>query len=898
MAPIFANNEQQFAQLAAATGLTVDQVRAAAEALGLIPDVITKQVQIEGGDQAIQELNNVALAFRASDDLSIEFQVDDEAARANLESLGFTLENIPGTKNVQITAPNELALAALQEVIDRTVAVDAQSATPEINADTTGFVLGEGQVRDALADIDRTQVDPAVGAVIDDFLAGRDVTLAELARIDATKADPEVMLLIQRALADAQIISAEIDKAARKRDALIQVRAQWDPDARAAYFGSPTVQGPMPIGGNADGGRLPAYATGGRMPSTGPGTETTDGIYAVTPEGVPIAMVDGEWVINSESSDKYDRELAMINAGIFPKLPGFETGGRIAADRAASFLRSESGKPYQYGGVGNPSWDCSGFVSAAYAQLKGLDPYTRWFTTESNFGALGFLAGLGGPSDLSIGVHNGGGGQYSHMAGTLDNTPFEAGSNGVRWGSGAAGANDPQFENRYHLPAAAFNPPGTGAMRLDRTITWSESDELKLDSARIAIRQAEEDRDRIHADPKKTQADRDQANNKVAQAEAKVRELEADKYKAETGDTGPAPQAPELTTTRTDDELRMRDLERAIDEANERRNEVYADPASTQNDRTPPTTHCRKRATPSKKTQQARDKNEDGEGITASSIAELFGNVAKARCRDRSKTPWSHRIPGDGALSQAVLLGVEEATKKRDNDIPKVAPLHRGRTRQARTSHPRHRRLARRTHEDPASAGRAPRHGRSAPARRRSTEPVRRRGMGPDRRTTPATPAGPPGACSTASRKGRNPATRRHGQPPRVHQQPHAATRGQPTDAVQERVPRLRPQRSVPSRPRRTRTGSPDVPQEGITPCHERPPAYAPNPDAHRSSETTIAAHNTSENETLTNEQPSPPRPPTPTPNRNDARPPSTPGAPSTVTGAPATRCRPTPVTD
>ncbi|UGQ59880.1 phage tail tape measure protein [Rhodococcus pyridinivorans] len=677
MAPIFANNEQQFAQLAAATGLTVDQVRAAAEALGLIPDVITKQVQIEGGDQAIQELNNVALAFRASDDLSIEFQVDDEAARANLESLGFTLENIPGTKNVQITAPNELALAALQEVIDRTVAVDAQSATPEINADTTGFVLGEGQVRDALADIDRTQVDPAVGAVIDDFLAGRDVTLAELARIDATKADPEVMLLIQRALADAQIISAEIDKAARKRDALIQVRAQWDPDARAAYFGSPTVQGPMPIGGNADGGRLPAYATGGRMPSTGPGTETTDGIYAVTPEGVPIAMVDGsEWVINSESSDKYDRELAMINAGIFPKLPGFETGGRIAADRAASFLRSESGKPYQYGGVGNPSWDCSGFVSAAYAQLKGLDPYTRWFTTESNFGALGFLAGLGGPSDLSIGVHNGGGGQYSHMAGTLDNTPFEAGSNGVRWGSGAAGANDPQFENRYHLPAAAFNPPGTGAMRLDRTITWSESDELKLDSARIAIRQAEEDRDRIHADPKKTQADRDQANNKVAQAEAKVRELEADKYKAETGDTGPAPQAPELTTTRTDDELRMRDLERAIDEANERRNEVYADPASTQNDRDAADDALQKaRNALEEERNKPADKNEDGEGITASSIAELFGNVAKAAVQGQVEDAFGViGFQGDGALSQAVLLGVEEATKKRDNDIPKVAP--------------------------------------------------------------------------------------------------------------------------------------------------------------------------------------------------------------------------------
>lgn len=685
MGPIWAQNEQQFQQLATAAGLSVDQIRAAAEQLGLDPEIILAQVKIEGADQALQELNNVALAFQNSDDLSVEVQVDDAAAKANLQQLGFTIEQVPGTKNVQITAPNQLALTALQEVINKTVEAGAQSATPTINADTTGFIVKNEQVLADLRNIDTTQVDPAVGAVINDFLAGRDVTLAELAKIDATKANPQVLLAIQNALANAQVVSAEIDKAARDRQATIRVTAQWDPDARAAYFGSPTVAGPMPQ-------QLPGRATGGKLPSSGPGTERTDGIYAVMPDGTPIAMVDGsEWVVRSEMSDKYDRELAMINAGTFPKLPGFETGGRIAADRATTFLRGESGKEYQYGGVGNPSWDCSGFVSAAYALLKGLDPYTRWFTTESNFAALGFQPGLGGTPDLNIGVHNGGGGQYSHMAGTLDGTPFESGGNGVRWGAGAAGANDPQFENHYHLSAAAFNPPGGGAMRLERSITWSDSDELNLQSSQVSVTQAKEDRDRVYADPKKTEADRQQADLKVAKAEQKVKDLEAEKHAAETGDTGPAPQAPELTTSRSDDEIRMRELERSIAEANERRNEVYADPKSTQRDRDAADDALQKARNAFT---DAQNTSKEGGGsekssISASGIADLLGNVAKAAVQGQVESAFGVLgFKGEGALSQAIVQGVNYAEKNReqlqvaprfsDEEIAKQGPVTPG----------------------------------------------------------------------------------------------------------------------------------------------------------------------------------------------------------------------------
>lgn len=79
----------------------------------------------------------------------------------------------------------------------------------------------------------------------------------------------------------------------------------------------------------ATGGRLPGFAYGGQLPTTGPGTGMTDGFLGISSAGVPLARVDaGEWIINRGSSSRYDRELAAINAGTFPKLPGFANGGR------------------------------------------------------------------------------------------------------------------------------------------------------------------------------------------------------------------------------------------------------------------------------------------------------------------------------------------------------------------------------------------------------------------------------------------------------------------------------------------------------------------------------------------------------------------------------------------
>ncbi|MDQ0922479.1 TP901 family phage tail tape measure protein [Pseudarthrobacter sp. W1I19] len=89
-------------------------------------------------------------------------------------------------------------------------------------------------------------------------------------------------------------------------------------------------------GGLATGGRVPGYADGGQLPTSGPGTAVTDGFLGIDPMGMPKVRVDaGEWIVNRGSSDRYNRELAAINAGTFPKLPGYANGGREY--RAQSF---------------------------------------------------------------------------------------------------------------------------------------------------------------------------------------------------------------------------------------------------------------------------------------------------------------------------------------------------------------------------------------------------------------------------------------------------------------------------------------------------------------------------------------------------------------------------------
>lgn len=128
-----------------------------------------------------------------------------------------------------------------------------------------------------------------------------------------------------------------------------------------------------------------------------------------------------------------------------------EEAGSLA--EAKAFALSHHGEPYVYGGAGPVGWDCSGFMAGIWAVLNGKNPNQRYFSTEDDFEKFGFVPGIGGPEDFTIGVHRGGGGPNSHMAGTLGDLPVEAAGmpKGVQAGGSANSATHPSFELHWYL---------------------------------------------------------------------------------------------------------------------------------------------------------------------------------------------------------------------------------------------------------------------------------------------------------------------------------------------------------------------------------------------------------------------------------------------------------------
>ncbi|MFB8368588.1 phage tail tape measure protein [Pseudarthrobacter sp. NPDC055928] len=134
-------------------------------------------------------------------------------------------------------------------------------------------------------------------------------------------------------------------------------------------------------GGRAIGGKILGYSNGGQLPSSGPGTGVTDGFLGVSSAGVPVARLDAnEWIINGRSSQRYDRELAAINAGTFPKLPGYANGGREYS--AQSFAQSASSPvnvsaPAVTVMIGNEQLD-SRMYRVASSAISTADSNTRY----------------------------------------------------------------------------------------------------------------------------------------------------------------------------------------------------------------------------------------------------------------------------------------------------------------------------------------------------------------------------------------------------------------------------------------------------------------------------------------------------------------------------------------
>ncbi|WP_064257111.1 phage tail tape measure protein [Rhodococcus sp. HS-D2] len=738
-------NRTQFEQLAAAAGTSVDEIIRGAQMLGYNEGAFQISAKLAGADGVTAELGVVKTAL---DSLApgqpkvIELQSLTDDARARLDELNFKVEEITknGVTTFRIEAETGLAQAGLDAVLDKLLEVGGVEAVPQIDADATAFQIKNEDVLAKLREIRESQTDPAIGAVIDDFLAGRDVTLAELTKIDEKNVDSEVILLIAQALREAQVVSDAIDQAAKDRSARIKVAVETYGAGSAQAFvaatnGMSEEEFRRRFPGNAAGGRLPAFADGGRMPTTGPGTERTDGIYAVTSAGLPIAMVDGgEWIVNSRSSEKYGPLIDAINRDDprLAALPAFATGGPLVMSMVNAVQKKFPGMEFtsgeRYTDNGYHSKNMAADFSDGFDSTPTMRSLAAWIA--DNYAGI-TLQLIHQPFDRNIGQGQGfvGDGLGFYGADTMADHRDH-----VHWA-----VSEPVGEPRLTSSDGSTDSRGR-SRRARSTETWDTEDELKLDSARIAVVQAIEDRDKALNDPKKSQADKDQARNKVLQAEEKVRKLEEQKSTAEQGGMA-IPPAPELTTSYTDEELRLRDLERAVDEAKWDRDEIYADPEAAPWERdeaddklqrainalaeeqqeqrlafapeapaltgrmtdeqlrladledaveqarldrnavyADPRSTQRERDAADRDLQKALNALEEGkqggEGISGSSIAELFGNAAKAAVQGQLEDAFGTiglTNGGSGAIGTAIGLGVEALTKQAQQG-PAAAP--------------------------------------------------------------------------------------------------------------------------------------------------------------------------------------------------------------------------------
>lgn len=159
-------------------------------------------------------------------------------------------------------------------------------------------------------------------------------------------------------------------------------------------------------------------------------------------------------LLNKQSASYLMASIPDPNAG----------GGDVEAAKA--WAKSQAGKPYQWGGAGNPSWDCSGFMGGIQKKIQGKDPRGRLFTTF-NFRGSSAPAGwkYHKKAPFMVGVTNSGKG---HMAGTLGGMNVEsAGGAGVRVGASARGYNNSMFGSNWYgyepsISSVSNYKPGAG----------------------------------------------------------------------------------------------------------------------------------------------------------------------------------------------------------------------------------------------------------------------------------------------------------------------------------------------------------------------------------------------------------------------------------------------------
>jgi hypothetical protein len=235
-------------------------------------------------------------------------------------------------------------------------------------------------------------------------------------------------------------------------------------------FMSMVNQGKMPH----DGAGFSGFATGGSVGGHNVNISMAPGFAAGGAVGVPSAdvlnkmMGDGtaadakkmtDWIIDTyvtpliNSGSGGSAMKAVMSQGVnhirtnLQKFVSDNFGGAGSASAGLRWAKTQYGKPYQWGGNGNPSWDCSGFMSAIESVIRGEKPHRRWATGSFSGATAPSGWKLNANAPFKIGVTNAG---VGHTAGTIGKENVESsGGIGVHGGASARGWNNSLFGSHY-----------------------------------------------------------------------------------------------------------------------------------------------------------------------------------------------------------------------------------------------------------------------------------------------------------------------------------------------------------------------------------------------------------------------------------------------------------------
>ncbi|MCA1009002.1 tape measure protein [Rhodococcus hoagii] len=444
----------QFLNLATAMLGSREQAETLAKSLGLIPTDVQVNLDIKNAANTKTVLDSIGDQFKSFDGTTSTITVTSlsDQAKTDLEGIGFTVEQIPGTKEFTIVPNTKAAFDALDGLRGK---YDGIPAVKPITIETPGY---EG----VMAGLEQLGIkvhsDNEKHIVIADNSPETIARLSELGIKTTTLPNGKVVIT------DNSVdIAGNIDRNLSGK----QTTGSHTIYVNEVMSGTGTTGTPRAAVGQhygADGGLRGIGAGAWMLPFRKRASGMLDtahivqgqgqGIFAQTPLG-NVQYGEGETVWEAYipgAQSKRTRSLAILKEtarrfgyGLVNKRDVMADGGmRVDRSAAEAYAKAHNGEGYVYGAL-----DCSGYLSGIYSKLTGKNVR---FTTASDFAALGFVPGYD-PNGFSVGT-NGGVGENGHMAGTLYGTNVESASGaGIRYGSGAQGATD--FPEVWHLPEAS-----------------------------------------------------------------------------------------------------------------------------------------------------------------------------------------------------------------------------------------------------------------------------------------------------------------------------------------------------------------------------------------------------------------------------------------------------------